>query len=52
MFLFYRITNILILLFCRPIYIIKLFLFLFEIQSVRLIWTIKDYLIHIIYEDA
>jgi hypothetical protein len=33
---FYRIINILILLFRRPMYIISLFLFLFQIYSIQL----------------
>jgi hypothetical protein len=52
MFLFYRIINILILLFRHPLYNIKLYIFLFEIQTVRLMFYIKDYLNHIIYEET
>jgi len=51
MFLFYRIINILILLFRHPLSILKLYIFLFEIYSVRLMFCIKDYLNYILYED-
>lgn len=42
MFLFYRIANILILLFRKPIYIATLFMFLFQIYSIRLLFHIIE----------